>query len=114
SATQRGIFGFLTKPFDSQELLQKVAAAVKVAGDVPAQGQQASGEWRSGIMTRSPKMEDLLRQAKLVADSEASVLIYGESGTGKELLARAIHRASPRGDHAFVAVNCGAIPEPLL
>src|SRR5262245_5447130 len=114
SATQRGIFGFLTKPFDSQELLQKVAAAVKVAGDAPAQGQEASGEWRSGIITRSPKMEDLLRQAKLVADSEASVLIYGESGTGKELLARAIHRASPRGDHAFVAVNCGAIPEPLL
>ena len=59
-------------------------------------------------------MEDLLRQARLVADSDASVLIYGDSGTGKELLARAIHRASPRGDKAFVAVNCGAIPEPLL
>src|SRR5436305_653830 len=109
SATQRGIFGFLTKPFDSQELLQKVAAAVKVAGDAPAHGPEASGEWRSGIITRSPKMDDLLRQAKLVANSEASVLIYGESGTGKELLARAIHRSSPRGDYAFVAVNCGAI-----
>src|SRR3954452_11272979 len=114
SATQRGIYGFLTKPFDSQELLQKVAAAVKVSGDAPLQGQEPTGEWRSGIITRSPKMEDLLRQARLVADSDASVLIYGESGTGKELLARAIHRASPRRDHAFVAVNCGAIPEPLL
>src|SRR5204863_5482671 len=46
-ATQRGVFGFLTKPFDSQELLQKVAAAVKVAGDAPTQGQEPSGEWRA-------------------------------------------------------------------
>ncbi len=114
SATQRGVFGFLTKPFDSQDLLQKVAAAVKVAGDTPIQGQEASGDWRSGIITRSPKIDDLLRQARLVADSDASVLIYGESGTGKELLARAVHRASPRRDKPFVAVNCGAIPEPLL
>ena len=75
---------------------------------------EATGEWRSGIITRSPQMEDLLRQARLVADSDASVLVYGDSGTGKELLARAIHRASPRGDKPFVAVNCGAIPEPLL
>ena len=73
-----------------------------------------TGEWRAGIITRSPRMEDLLRQARLVADSDASVLIYGDSGTGKELLARAIHRASPRRDKPFVAVNCGAIPEPLL
>ena len=114
SATQRGVFGFLTKPFDSQDLLQKVAAAVKVGGDVPVPGHEDTGEWRAGIITRSAKMEDLLRQARLVADSDASVLIYGESGTGKELLARAIHRASPRRDQPFIAVNCGAIPEPLL
>ena len=114
AATQRGVFGFLTKPFDSQELLQKVAAALRVAGDTPDGSQDTSGEWRSGFITRSPRMEDLLRQARLVADSDASVLIYGESGTGKELLARAIHRASPRRDKPFVAVNCGAIPEPLL
>jgi two-component system response regulator GlrR len=113
SATQRGVFGFLTKPFDSQELLQKVAAALHVAGHTPAESA-TSGEWRSGIITRSPRMEDLLRQARLVADSDASVLIYGDSGTGKELLARAIHRASRRRDKPFVAVNCGAIPEPLL
>ena len=114
AATQRGVFGFLTKPFDSQELLQKVAAALRVAGDSSPESQDTTGEWRAGIITRSPRMEDLLRQARLVADSDASVLIYGDSGTGKELLARAIHRASPRRDKPFVAVNCGAIPEPLL
>ncbi len=115
SATQRGVFGFLTKPFDSQELLQMVSAALKVAGgDSRTENSEAGAEWRAGIITRSPQMEDLLRQAKRVAESNASVLIYGESGTGKELLARAIHKASPRRNNEFVAVNCGAIPEPLL
>ena len=115
SATQRGVFGFLTKPFDSQELLQMVSAALKVAGgDSRSENSESGAEWRAGIITRSPQMEDLLRQAKRVAESDASVLIYGESGTGKELLARAIHKASPRRNNEFVAVNCGAIPEPLL
>ena len=113
TATQRGVFGFLTKPFDSQDLLQKVAAALKLSGD-DGEAMAPSAEWRAGIVTRSPKMEDLLRQAKLVADSDASVLVFGESGTGKELLARAIHRASRRADGPFVAVNCGAIPGELL
>ncbi|TMH53638.1 MAG: response regulator, partial [Betaproteobacteria bacterium] len=114
SATQRGVFAFLTKPCDSQELLQKVANAVRLTGDAAEPTRQASGEWRAGIITRSPRMEDLLRQARLVADSDASVLIFGESGTGKELLAHAIHRASRRGTRPFVGVNCSAIPEPLL
>ena len=112
SATQRGVFGFLTKPFDSQDLLQKVAAAVALSGDSPSGA--SDDEWRSGIITRSPVMEDLLRQARLVADSDASVLITGESGTGKELLAQAIHRASRRRARPYVAVNCGAIPAELL
>ena len=114
SATQRGVFGYLTKPFDSQDLLQKVAAALEASGGEAAGSGTAAGQWRASIITRSPRMEDLLRQAKLVADSDASVLIFGESGTGKELLARGIHQASRRSAKAFVAVNCGAIPADLL
>jgi two-component system, NtrC family, response regulator GlrR len=114
SATQRGVFGYLTKPFDSQDLLQKVAAALEASGGEAAGSGTAAGAWRASIITRSPRMEDLLRQAKLVADSDASVLIFGESGSGKELLARGIHQASRRSAKAFVAVNCGAIPADLL
>jgi two-component system response regulator GlrR len=114
NATERGVFGFLTKPFDSQVLLKKVAEAAKLSGPA-SPAQTGSGEnWRAGIVTRSPKMEDLLRRARLVAESDASVLLLGESGTGKEVLAQAIHRASPRANKPFIGVNCGAIPEPLL
>ena len=113
AATERGVFGYLTKPFDSQALLQKVAEAARLSG--PPQMAIGGGEtWRAGIVTRSPKMEDLLRRARLIAESDASVLLVGESGTGKEVLAQAIHRASPRADKPFIGVNCGAIPEPLL
>jgi two-component system response regulator GlrR len=112
AATQRGVFGYLTKPFDSKELLQQVEKAVAVSG---SRGEQTGEtDWRAEIITRSLALESILGKAKLVAGSDASVLVRGESGTGKELLARAIHRASPRAAKAFVAINCGAIPEQLL
>ena len=62
-AMKAGAVEFLTKPFDSQELLHKVATAVRLTGDEPEASKGASGEWRAGIITRSPRMEDLLRQA---------------------------------------------------
>ena len=114
-ATQRGVFGFLTKPFDSKVLLQQVEAAMRMSSgtqlDTAIDEDQS---WRQEIVTRSPQMENLLGQAKLMAVSDASVFIQGESGTGKELLARAIHQASPRHTKPFVAINCGAMPEALL
>ncbi|HWU82045.1 MAG TPA: sigma 54-interacting transcriptional regulator [Methylophilaceae bacterium] len=114
-ATQRGVFGFLTKPFDSKLLLQQVEAALRISSGKNAHVKsKADEDWRRDIVTRSPQMENLLGQAKLMAVSDASVFIQGESGTGKELLARAIHRASPRHDKPFIAINCGAIPEALL
>jgi two-component system response regulator GlrR len=115
TATNRGVFSFLTKPFDGKSLLAHVARALSVSGEPENSAtEEANKQWRKEIITRSPVMEDLLVQAKLVAQTDTSVLIYGESGTGKELLAHAIHQASPRKNKAFVPVNCGAIPESLL
>lgn len=70
--------------------------------------------WREAIVTRSPLMLRLLEQARLVAQSDVSVLINGQSGTGKEIFAQAIHNASPRNSKPFIAINCGALPEQLL
>ncbi len=112
-ATSRGAFAYLTKPFDSHELLDKVCQATSLS---PGAKGDAGGDhsWREEIISRSQAMADVLAEARLVAATDASVLIAGESGAGKELLARAIHRASPRARKPFVAINCGAIPEQLL
>jgi len=110
AATRRGVFSFLTKPFDSKVLTETVADALRLA---PGEAGEP-GNWREEIVTRSALMEHLLSQAQLVAQSDASVCIFGPSGTGKELVARAVHRASRRRERPFVAVNCGAIPEGLL
>jgi two-component system response regulator GlrR len=115
AAVKRGLFGYLAKPFDARALIAEIDRALTVSGGSYV-AEAASDEltWRKAIITRNPAMEDVLAKARLVADSDASVLIYGESGTGKELLARAIHNASLRRDRPFVGINCGAIPEQLL
>ena len=112
-ATQQGVFSFLTKPFDSKNLLQQVAYALKTA---PSAQHTLTDDnsWCANIVCSSQQMLSLLAQAKLIAASDASVLIQGESGTGKELLAQAIHQASARANKPFVAINCAALPEALL
>ena len=113
-ATARGVFGYLTKPFDGKELLEKIAQALALSAPPIAPARRGDEGWRSEIVSRSARMEEVLAEARMVAQSDASVLLRGDSGAGKELLARAIHKASPRAKKPFVAVNCGAIPEALL
>ena len=115
AAMRRGVFGFLPKPFEPHALLAQIeeALAATHGAQAGARGTE-DGEWRAEIVTVNPRMEEILSQARLVAASNASVIIRGASGTGKELLARAIHKASSRRRGPFVPVNCAAIPEPLL
>jgi two-component system, NtrC family, response regulator GlrR len=108
-ATQMGAFGFLTKPVEKQQLLDQVQKALRISGFV-----DNDQDWRSDFRTRSPVMEEKLAQAHMVAGTDARVLITGESGTGKELLARAVHKASPRRNRPFVSINCSAMAENLL
>ncbi|MGJ0635781.1 two-component system response regulator GlrR [Xenorhabdus bovienii] len=108
AATQQGVFSFLTKPVDRDALYKAIDAALELSK--PA----IDGQWCEQIVTRSPLMLRLLEQAKMVAQSDVSVLINGQSGTGKEVLAQAIHRVSPRVKKPFIAINCGALPEQLL
>lgn len=113
NATKQGVFSFLTKPFESQELLDTVEQAIRLQ---PSNSEKTSEteQWRNNIISRSTVMTSLLQQAKQVATSDFSVLIHSQSGTGKELLAKAIHQASNRKNKVFTAINCAAIPEQLL
>ncbi|MCW5600647.1 sigma 54-interacting transcriptional regulator [Nitrosomonas sp.] len=116
SAVQRGIFGYLTKPYDPKTLLDQINQALRLtcsngSGEV-GDGSQTS--WRKEIITQNAEMDDILTKVERVAEGNASVLLFGESGVGKELFARAIHRASKRCCQPFVTINCAAIPEQLL
>jgi two-component system response regulator GlrR len=108
-ATQSGAFGFLTKPIDKDELMSTIERAMKVSGST-----EVDDDWAAEIITRNQTVKEILAQAKMVAATDARVLITGESGTGKELMAQAIHRASPRRENPFVAINCSAMAENLL
>lgn len=108
SATQQGVFSFLTKPVDRDALYKAIDEALAL------RAPEIDDGWRESIVTRNPLMLRLLEQAHMVAQSDVSVLINGQSGTGKEVLAQAIHAASPRASKPFIAINCGALPEQLL
>jgi len=110
-----GAYHYLTKPIATQELLLAVSHALdqsRLRREVARLARSAMAAGLPGFLGASQPIQDLLGLVLRAAQSPHPVLITGESGTGKELVARAIHQASGRG--AFVAVNCGALPEPLL
>jgi two-component system response regulator GlrR len=113
-ATRKGVFAFLTKPVDKEELLSTLSLALERRTDLAGAGSAPSVSVESKIVTRSPRMYQIIEQARAVATSDVNILINGESGTGKELLANEIHLKSSRGNKPFIAVNCGAIPAELM
>jgi two-component system response regulator GlrR len=104
AATRRGVFSFLTKPFDGRDLLALVADALSVSPPIAV--TEDKQDWRSGLVSASPVMDELLRQARRMADSNDAILICGPRGSGKEALARAVHAASGCGDKAFTIMHC--------
>jgi two-component system, NtrC family, response regulator GlrR len=114
-ATRKGIFSYLTKPFDSQQLLREIEQALQQSHAFSTQTEDSEDHaWRNDIITQSQAMEELLKQSLRLAKSDVSILIQGASGTGKEVLAQAIHKASQRSEHPFIAINCAAIHDNLL
>jgi two-component system NtrC family response regulator len=117
-AMRVGADDYLTKPVDLYELRKKVANQLEkrqLAQKVVELNRQLDKRYGfESIIGRASSMEVLFEQMKLVAPTRSNVLVIGESGTGKELVANAIHRASPRRDERFLAINCGAIPSDIL
>jgi DNA-binding NtrC family response regulator len=131
SAMKLGAYDYLTKPCNLAEVAELIRKAheknrlrrenivlqslVSQRLQDPVTPRAAQGEAaQHGIITRNAEMRDVLAQVERVAPSNAPVLINGESGAGKELIARAIHRASPRRDKPFVDLNCAAVSETLV
>ena len=118
-AMKRGAYDYIAKPFKPDEvilLLRKAEERERLKRE--NRSLRLEKDLREGgmgkMVGRSERMQEVFKTIYKIAEYKTTVLIHGESGTGKELVARAIHDHSPRADKAFVAVNCGAIPENLL
>ena len=117
-AMKLGAYDYLTKPTKIEELdvvIRKAAEKGQLLRDNHALRAHAAGAAPfSGILTKSPRMHDVMRVVERVAPTDSAVLVLGESGTGKELVARAIHERSPRAQRPFVPIHCGALPREVL
>ncbi|HVU36317.1 MAG TPA: sigma-54 dependent transcriptional regulator [Opitutaceae bacterium] len=114
-ATKFGAYDYLLKPFAMPQLIElvgKAAASNRLMSEPVDLGRQ--GVARDALIGRSEVMQSIYKEIGRVASKPVSVLIRGETGTGKELIARALYQHSDRADAPFIAVNCAAIPEPLL
>jgi DNA-binding NtrC family response regulator len=103
---------YLEKPLDIHEVRRRVAELVELRRGPTSAG--SAEELLPGLIGRSPEMARLVEQLRLVAPTQATVLVLGESGTGKELVARALHELSDRRERTFLPLNCAAIPGHLL
>jgi len=116
--TRLGVEGFITKPFQFEELMHTLGAAIEKrrlkAENAYLRAQLQDRFKIDGMIGRTPIMGQLFELLRTVAATSSTVLVTGETGTGKELAARAIHDGSPRRNQKFVAINCSAIPETLL
>jgi two-component system response regulator GlrR len=117
-AMKRGAFTYLTKPFDSRELILQIERArerSQLTSEINRLKEILGEKFNfANIIAKSKSMRDVLDQVIRIADTESNVALYGASGTGKELIAKAIHISSSRRDSPFLAINCAAIPETLL
>ncbi|NNF14980.1 MAG: sigma-54-dependent Fis family transcriptional regulator [Gemmatimonadetes bacterium] len=114
-ATRKGAYDFLEKPLDTDRLLVTLRRALELRGLTQSMADLRSQiESRYEIVGTSYAIRQVLERVEKVGPTDARVLITGENGTGKELVARAIHRLSPRSDEPFVEVNCAAIPSELI
>ena len=117
-AIRRGAWDFVSKPFQIDELLHALEAALEQrrlkSENAYLRAQLDARHRFGGIIGKSRVMERLFQLLETVAPTASTILITGETGTGKEIVARAIHHNSPRRAHRFVALNCSAIPETLL
>jgi two-component system NtrC family response regulator/two-component system response regulator AtoC len=116
-AMKLGAYDYLTKPARIEELdilIRKAAEKARLVRQNVVMRAQLEEPGYQGIITGSPRMEEVLRLVDRVAPTDSSVLVLGESGTGKELVARAIHDRSPRAAQAFVPIHCGALAREVL
>jgi two-component system nitrogen regulation response regulator GlnG len=111
TAFQKGVFDYLSKPFDLDQVLSVVARAIAPSGQVAEIPQQGSS---NQLLGESQAMQDVFRTIGRLYRSDINVLITGETGTGKEVVARVLHQHSPRSDGPFIALNTAAIPAELL
>jgi len=117
-AMKWGAYDYLPKPFKVREIKAVIRDALQTAEAQESQemevGDTADAIDYHGIVGGSPEIKKILELLPRIAAATSNVLITGESGTGKELIAKAIHRESPRNDRPFVTVNCGSVPETLM
>ena len=117
AAIESGGYDFIEKPVQLEVLkivLQRAAYLSNLEQENRSLQKQADQKQFEGLLGNCGQMQEVFRNIRLVGSSDVPVLITGESGTGKEVVARAIHRQSVRSSKAFVAINCGAIPDTLL